>query len=313
MEFVFRYPFYLWALTIVPVVIIVHFLSLKYSRKRAIKFANFIALARVSEKVGISSNYLVLLIRIFVLIFVIFAIAGTSLWFEGNKLEADYVVAIDASSSMLAEDLLPNRLEVAKDTATNFIDNLNYFYSSASIVSFSGTPIVHQALTKDKRAIKNAISDIEIMKMGGTDIGNAIVSSTNILIGSINPKIIILITDGRDNIGLDYLEAVKYANNNNVIIFTIGIGGEGGFASSVEGTVGPLGIDEAQLSEIATLTGGKYYNILSKEDFEKTYQGILSNEKRKVSLDLTFILLIIILILLVLEWVLINTRFRIIP
>jgi len=313
MEVVFQHSFYLWALLIIPFVIIIHFISLKYSKKRAIKFANFIALARVSEKMGISSNFLVLFLRVLVFAFIILAITGTSLWFEGNRLEADYVIAIDSSSSMLAEDLDPNRLDVAKQTASTFVENLNYFYSSAAIVSFSGTPLVHQVLTKDKASLKQAIENIEIMTMGGTDIGNAIVSSSNILLGSNNPKVIILITDGRDNIGIDYLEAISYANNYNIMIFTIGIGGEEGYAAGESDMIGPLGIDEEQLTSIAHLTGGDYYSVLSTQDFENTYVGIVSNEKRKVSLDLTFIFLILILFLLVLEWILINTRFRIIP
>ena len=69
MEIVFRNPFYLWALVVVPVIIVAHFLSLKYSKERAIKFANFVALARVSEKVRLNSNFIVLFLRVIVSIF----------------------------------------------------------------------------------------------------------------------------------------------------------------------------------------------------------------------------------------------------
>jgi Ca-activated chloride channel homolog len=313
MEIVFSSPYYLWALIVVPVVILIHFISLRYSKKRAVKFANFIALARVSEKVGISSNFSVLFIRIIVLIAVVFAIAGTSLWFEGNRLEADYVIAIDNSASMLAEDLTPNRLDFAKQTAERFIDKLDYFYSSASIVSFSGTSYVHQTLTKDKNTIKEVISSLEINKIGGTNIGNALITGSNVLISSKNPKVIILITDGRDNVGIGYIEGIRYALNNNVMVFTVGIGSEEGYAGNEEETIGPLGIDEMQLQEIATFTGGEYYQVISNEDFETSFENILSTENRKVAFDLTFILMLVALGLLVLEWVLVNTRFKIIP
>lgn len=309
MEVVFSSPYYLWALLIVPIMILVHFISLKYSKKRALKFANFIALARVSEKVGISSNYVVLFLRIFVFIVIILAIAGTSIWYEGSRMEADYVIAVDASASMLTEDLEPTRLDVAKETAIDFIDNLNPLYSSAAIISFSGVPFVHQTLTKDKRVLKDVISEINIRKIGGTDIGNTIISATNILLASDKPKVIILITDGRDNIGVSYMEAINYANENNVMVFTVGIG----LTVESDSLTGSLGIDEEQLQNIAELTGGKYYQITSRAEFENFYDSILIEGERKVSLDLTFPLLLAVLFLLVLEWVLINTRFRIIP
>jgi Ca-activated chloride channel homolog len=313
MEIVFTNTYYLWALIVVPIVILVHFLSLRYSKKRAIKFANFIALARVSEKTGISSNFSVLFIRILVLITIIFAIAGTSIWFESNRLEADYVIAIDNSASMLAEDLKPTRLDVAKQTATSFIDQLNYLYSSVAIVSFSGTSYVHQISTKEKTLLKNIISNLNINKIGGTNIGNALITSSNVLIASQNPKIIILITDGRDNVGIGYQEGTRYSLKNNIIVYTIGIGSSTGFTESNEEQIGPLGIDEEQLKEIASLTGGEYYQVTSNQDFETSFTQILSKKNRKISFDLTFILLLISLTLLILEWILVNTRFRIIP
>jgi Ca-activated chloride channel homolog len=313
MELVFNNSFYLWALIVVPLVILIHFISLKYSKARAIKFANFIALARVSEKVRINSNYFVLFLRVLVLIFVIFAIAGTSLWYIGTSVTADYVVAIDSSASMLAEDMAPTRLDVAKSTAIDFVDRLNPFYSAVSVVSFSGTPFVMQVLTQNHDFVKDAINEIEVRRVGGTDLGNAIITGSNILLGSDEPKVIILITDGRDNIGLNYKDAIFYANENNLLVYTIGIGSEQGFAEGADLLVGPLGINENQLKEISNSTGGEYFNVKTEAEMQLVYDQILDKKVKKVSLDLTFFLLIGGLALLVLEWVLVNTRFRIIP
>jgi Ca-activated chloride channel homolog len=313
MELIFRNAFYLWSLIVIPIIILIHFFSLKYSRKRVIKFANFIALARVSEKVGISMNLEVLFLRVLVVLFIILSISGTNVRFVGSSVTSDYVIAIDSSASMLAEDLEPNRLDVAKESAVNFVDKLNTIYSSVSIVGFSGTPFVHQILTKDKTSIKNAINEIEIRKIGGTDIGNAIVTGSNVLLSSLEPKILILITDGRDNLGLSLEDAIYYANEQGVLVYTIGIGTEEGFTTGEEGLLGPLGIDESELQMVADETGGRYYNVNSAEDLNEVYNEILNTKRKKVTLDLTFFLLIAGLSLIVLEWVLINTRFKIIP
>ena len=313
MEIVFQNSFYLWALVVIPLVIVIHFVSLRYSKNRSVKFANFIALARVSEKVGLSSNFGVLFLRVFVLIVVVFAIAGTSVWYEGTSVTSDYVVAIDASASMLAEDLSPTRLDVAKETAVNFVDKLNPLYSSVAVVSFSGTPFVHQMLTKNHGIVVDAINEIGVRRLGGTDIGNSVITGSNILFASAEPKVVVIITDGRDNVGLSVEDAIFYANDNNVLVYTIGIGTEEGFTEGNGSIVGPLGIDEGELQKLATETGGEYFNVRSADDLEGVYGNILNAERRRVSLDLTFFLLIGGLLLLVIEWVLVNTRFRIIP
>ena len=90
-------------------------------------------------------------------------------------------------------------------------------------------------------------------------------------------------------------------------------GTEKGFVEGEEELLGPLGIDETELSRIAEATGGEYFNVMSEQDLENVYDQILTAEKKKVTLDLTFYLLIAGLVLLLIEWILVNTRFKIIP
>lgn len=312
MEVIFRNPFYLWGLLIIPVIIIAHFVSLRYSKKRTIKFANFTALARVSQKIGISSNYAVLFLRMLVIVAIVFAISGTSFWYDGNTIDADYIISIDSSSSMLAEDFTPTRFDASKKAALDFVDNLP-IYSSAGVVSFSGVSYVNQPLTSDKKIIKDAINNVEILSSGGTDIGGAIVTGTNLLMTSGKPRVIIILTDGRSNIGLGLVKAIGYANNNNVIIDTIGIGTEGGYFVNVNESLGPLGVNKNELELIANSTKGKFYNPQSNSELANIYSDIAKSNKSKVSIELTFFLLCFILIALVLEWILINTRYRILP
>jgi len=312
MEVVFRNPFYLWALVVVPVIIVAHFLSLRYSKARAIKFANFVALARVSEKVRISSNFTVLLLRIVVFAGIVFAIAGTTIYYTGSVIDADYVLAIDSSASMLADDLTPTRFDVAKDSAISFVDSLP-IYSSAGVIGFSGTSYVAQPLTLDKNLIKSSIDNLQILASGGTSIGDAVITGTNLLVNSGKSKIVIVLTDGRSNLGIGTDAAVDYANSHNVVVHAVGIGTEDGYFVEVNDLIGPLGVDSTELEELSSLTGGQFYYPQTKEELENVYNEIATSEKTNASLDLTFFLLIFILALLVLEWVLINTRFRIIP
>ncbi len=313
MEIIFKNPHFFWALLVIPVIVIIHFISLKYSKNRTVKFANFIALARVTEKVGISTNYGVLFLRIIIIILIILTITGTSILYKGKVLEADYAIAIDTSSSMLTKDIEPNRLEVAKKITENFVDNLNPIFSSVSIIGFSGTPFIHQKLTKSQAQIKEAINSLQARNIGGTDLGSAIVTGTNILINSEKSKVLILITDGRGNIGLDYRDGVKYANDNNILIFAIGLGTPEGLIETEKNETISLGIDEEQLKDIANLNNGRFYSVESAEDLKNTYIEILNTERKKITLDLTLFLLIATLFLLTLEWTLINTRYKIIP
>lgn len=312
MEIVFRNTFYLWFLLVIPIMVVAHFFSLRYLKKRAIKFSNFIALARVSEKVGISSNYFVLLLRVLVFVAIIFAIAGTVLWYDGSKIDADYVIAIDASASMLAEDFLPNRFEASKAAANEFVNSLP-FYSSVGLISFSGTSFVNQPITLDKMIISESIDALEIMRSGGTDIGGAIVTGTNLLMNSDKPRVIVIITDGRANVGFNVQNAIEYANRNYVIINTIAIGTEEGYFVEIDEALGPLGVDTNELNLTATSTGGEFYYPKTNEELGNIYNEIARSKKTKVSLDLTFFLLIFILAVLFLEWILINTRYRVLP
>jgi len=102
----FTNPFYLWLLVSIPLLIITHFFVLNYLNRRAVKFANFEAVKRVTGSKlelknvkTVSKNRLLLIIRTFVLFFLIISIAGPVLWYSGQSSEFDFVIAIDASSS----------------------------------------------------------------------------------------------------------------------------------------------------------------------------------------------------------------------
>lgn len=310
MEITFTHPIYLWAFISVPIVIIVHLITLKYIKGKALEFANFPALTRVAKKTKISRNIGLLIIRIFTLSSIILAVSGTVVHYFGQGSEFDFILAIDASSSMSTDDIEPNRLEAAKESAMLFVDSVP-FDTKIGVISFSGTSYVEEAPTKDSSKVKKAINDIKSKRVGGTDLGEAIITASNLLLMEKKAKGVILLTDGRSNVGVSTSEGIDYANDNDVIVNTIGLGTkEGGVIPYTNVT---LTIDEEELKKIASETNGKYYKAVDKESLSDAYKEIALSDKKKLSIDTTMGLMLITLILLIIDLVLMNTRYRIIP
>lgn len=309
MEITFTHPVYLWGLLVIPTLVVIYFASVRYSKAMTLKFANFVALSRVSGGVGETPSILILSFRMLALIFVIFSISGMTLWYIGETSNKDYVLAIDASSSMMSDDFAPTRLDSAKTAAIKFIDNLPV-NSYVGILSFSGVSFVDQSMTLGKSDAKRAVENIDARAVGGTDFGSAIITSTNLLLNSKKARIIILLTDGRSNIGVSENTAIAYAIDHHVIVHTIGIGSD----EEVDENGLNLGVDEESLKEIALLTLGNYYRVTNSDDLNNVYDGIVKSENiGKNPIDFTFILLVLALILLLSDWVLGNTIYRRIP
>jgi len=314
---IFTNPFYLWLLVSIPFLIITHFFILKYLKRRAIKFANFEAIKRVTGTKfdlknvrAISKNRAILVIRVFVLLFLIFSIAGPILWYSGQSSEFDFVIAIDASSSMLADDFMPYRLDAARKASSLFVESLKA-RTRVGVVSFAGTSFVEQDLTNDMKKTEDVINSIRIKRAGGTDIGSAITTSSNILLREEKARVIILLTDGQSTVGMPVYEAIEYANKNHVTVNTIGIGTEEG-GTFIKGDLLSK-LDEPTLIEIAQKTGGKYYKAENEEELAMAFDDISSSAEEKIPIDLSMGFMMISLALLFVEWGMINTKYRTLP
>jgi len=295
------------------ILVILHFITLKHIKRKALKFANFEAIERVTGTEILSKNVLLLYLRLLIVICVILAAAGTTIWYSGKSSNSDYALAIDASSSMLAEDIKPNRLEAAKSAAITFVDMLKS-RTEIAVISFSGSSFIEQELTSDLLKVKSAIRGIEVKYVGGTDILDAVVTSVDMLFTGKNLKTIILLTDGQINVG-SVDEIIDYARKNKVTIHTIGIGTLAGG----EMPVGMAGIgiysklDEDALKSIAYNTGGTYHIATSKSELSKAYADIITTSSVKLSFNASATLIFIALLLILIEWFLVNTRFRTLP
>ena len=273
------------------------------------KFANFEAIARVTGNQVLSFNMGLLFVRILIFLLIIFSVSGITLWYSGLGSNFDFVLAIDASNSMLVEDFPPNRLEAAKDAATGFISQISGS-NNVGVVTFSGTAFVEQPLTNDFDQVRYVIDNIGVKSTGGTNLGDAIISGVNLLIGSDKGRTIILITDGQSNVGLPLEEAVVYANSKHTTIYTIGIGTEEG-GSYVGGVL--LKLDEESLRNIAGSTEGNYYRVNDKESLNEVYKEIANLTETRIKNNLSITFLLIAFVLLLLEWLLMNTKYRTIP
>ena len=131
----FSHPLYLLFLFVIPVLIFFHFYGLKNMRGKALKFANFEAIARVKGIDLYSKNIMLLIFNISFAVLLVISLAGFTLYKEMKTSDFSFVVAIDNSESMSATDLIPNRLAAAKETAAEFVDNLPY-ESQLGVISF---------------------------------------------------------------------------------------------------------------------------------------------------------------------------------
>lgn len=204
----------------------------------------------------------------------------------------DIVIAIDVSASMLAKDLLPNRLEALKVVASEFIESRPN--DRIGIVEYAGEAYTKTPITSDKAIVLRALNDIKYNTIieGGTAIGSGLATSVNRLKDSkAKSKVIILLTDGMNNSGfIDPKTASELAVAHDIKVYTIGIGTNGMALSPI--AILPNGnfqygrqlveIDEELMKDIARDTGGKYFRADNNKKLADIYHEINQLEKTEV-------------------------------
>lgn len=209
-------------------------------------------------------------------------------WSTSDVEGTDIIVAMDVSTSMLAKDFSPNRMESAKKVATQFVAARQH--DNIGLVLFAGESFTQVPMTMDNATLVNAIGQI---KMGlledGTAIGDGIATSINrIKDGKAKSKSIILLTDGSNNTGVVApLTAAQIARQYGIKIYTIGVGSNGtapypvaiDYAGNIQYQTMPVVIDEATLQKIAAATGGKYFRATSGSVLRQVFKEIDSLEK----------------------------------
>lgn len=215
---------------------------------------------------------------------------------ENIKAEGiDIFLVMDLSNSMLARDFDPNRLEVSKKVALDFVSKRPY--DRIGLAAFSGEAFTQCPLTTDHRVIKEFITalDVNLFDVQGTAIGMGLATAVNRLKESpAKSKVAILLTDGVNNAGYVAPEtAAEIAQKFGVKVYTIGVGTNGltqvptsqiGSKDKREYiyTYARVEIDEQLLKEIAQMTGGKYFRAETEKALEQIYAEIDRLEKTEM-------------------------------
>ena len=239
----------------------------------------------------------------------------------------DIVIAVDVSSSMLAQDLKPNRLEALKSVAKEFIkDRVS---DRIGLVVYAGESYTKTPVTSDKAVIIKSLDEINFDGVieDGTAIGMGLATSVNRLKDSkAKSKVIILLTDGVNNSGfIDPSTAADLALSFGIKTYTIGLGSNGNALAPI--AINPNGtfrygmtkveIDEKLLESIAKQTGGLYFRATDNEKLKDIYQEINKLEKTEVeefkysnAQEMYRIFALISFFLIFLEWLLRSTIFK---
>ena len=208
-----------------------------------------------------------------------------------QNLGIDLMMALDISTSMLARDLKPNRLEALKEVATDFV--AQRAMDRLGLVIYAGEAYSPVPLTTDQSLLSQQISALHHeMLEGGTAIGMGLSTAVNRLVESTaKSKVIILLTDGENNGGMvDPVQAAELAASLGVKVYTIGLGTNGMASTPVmkdpRGNLiyqpRPVTIDEELLQRIASITGGQYFRATDNESLVQIYESIDQLEKSEI-------------------------------
>lgn len=268
--------------------------------------------------------------RVVAIALLIIAIArpqSTLSWKNEESDGIDIVLALDISSSMLARDFDPDRLEAAKDLAIQFIAGRRN--DRIGLVVFSGESFTQCPLTTDHSVLINLFRNIKSgMIEDGTAIGMGLATSVSRLKDSdAKSRVIILLTDGVNNQGaIAPTTAAELAQTFGIRVYTIGVGTEGSAPYPIATPFGvqlrnmPVEIDEETLQNIALKTGGEYFRATDNNKLKQIYEQIDQLEKSKIEVKefsqkdeefLTFALIAAFLLLA--DMILRNTLIRQIP
>jgi Ca-activated chloride channel family protein len=326
----FAYPFCLLALAAIPLLVYRH--VRRRGREPALRFSELTPLAALPQSLWARLAWLPFAIRLLAMALLAIALARPQKGAAGEEIVAegvDIMLVIDVSSSMLAEDFRPNnRLHVAKEVVSDFIKRRDN--DRLGMVVFARHALTKTPLTLDHDILLTQLEDVEIgIVPDGTAIGNAIASAVNrIKDSNAKSKLMILLTDGENTAGeIDPLTASRLAEKFGIKIYTVGVG-RGGlvpfpFRDPLYGVVyqdKEIPIDEETLSQIADITGGRFFRARDAESLKAVYQEIDTLERTKIEqvryvryTELAPRFMTAALLFLVLEVALSRTRLRRFP
>jgi len=287
----FANPVFLWLLLLLPA--IGYYLWWRRAKMNVIlQFSSLQVLGKIPRTIREQMRYIPLGLRMTAIVLFIIALARPQSISDKQSISTegiDIVLELDLSGSMLAEDFNPNRIDAAKKVASEFIDGR--MNDRIGLVVFSAESFTQCPLTTDYAVLKSLLRDVKNgMIADGTAIGLAIANGVNRLKDSkAKSKVMILLTDGVNNRGnIDPITAARIAATYNIRIYTVGVGARGEAPYPVQTPFGirrqmiPVDLDEKVLTQVAEMTGGKYYRATDNRKLKAIYKEIDQLERTKI-------------------------------
>ena len=291
----FEYPDLLWLLT-VPALLVLHYLYVELSGRRPHLRVSVITPWTIRGRSFMSVlRHVPFVFRIAALVLIVIAMARPRSSQDMERVDTegiDIILAMDVSTSMLARDLTPDRINASKDIAIEFISQRPS--DRMGIVVFAGESFTQCPLTTDRATLINLMKEVQTdLIEDGTAIGNGLTTAVARMKDSdAKSRVVILLTDGVNNRGeISPQMAAEIAKTYGVRVYTIGVGKEGMAPYPVMTPWGveiqnvKVEIDEALLSEIAESTGGRYFRATDNTKLAEIYSEINKMEKARTTVD----------------------------
>ena len=291
----FEYPKLLWLL-VVPALLVLRYLYVELKDRRPhLRVSSVTPWKKGGKTVLGVIRHIPFIFRIAALSLIVVAIARPRSSTKVEKVDTegiDIVLAMDVSTSMLARDFTPDRISAAKDIAIEFIAQRPS--DRMGIVVFAGESYTQCPLTTDRATLINLMKEVSTdLIEDGTAIGNGLATAVaRIKDSDAKSRVVILLTDGVNNCGeISPETAAEIAKTYGIRVYTIGVGANGE-APYPEMT--PWGVqmqnvkvelDEKLLSNIASMTGGKYFRATDNTKLAEIYSDINKMEKARTTID----------------------------
>ncbi|RLI95643.1 MAG: hypothetical protein DRO92_01620 [Candidatus Altiarchaeales archaeon] len=306
---------------LIGLVIILYFLSRMFARRRILMFGNFETLEKVMGKKILPVGLLPLMLRIIAIVLILMVLSNVRVIKDSYVAKTDFVLVIDVSSSMTTQDYEPTRLDAVKEGILDWIPKLED--TKVGLVTFAGRSYTRLRPTFDMEKLQYEVKNMQCrLDDAGTAIGDAIVAASSLLAGgdtNARNNTIILVTDGRNNAGVNITTALESINSSKIKIFAIGVGSKELIESEIPAELMRVNataakfpnLDENMLRYIANETHGNYVIIDTKDSIKRAFESAL--EYRKVPKSINKELLLALCFVLLLEWTFEITKYRPIP
>lgn len=291
----FEYPKLLWLL-VIPALLVLHYIYLELAQRHPhLRVSTSVPWMIKGRSFMSFFRHVPFVLRVFALTMIIVAIARPRSSEQMERVDTegiDIILAMDVSTSMLARDLTPDRINASKDIAIEFISQRPT--DRMGIVVFAGESFTQCPLTTDRATLINLMKEVQTdLIEDGTAIGNGLATAVARMKDSdAKSRVVILLTDGVNNRGeISPQMAAEIAKTYGVRVYTIGVGKEGMAPYPVMTPWGveiqnvKVEIDEALLSEIAESTGGRYFRATDNTKLSEIYSEINDMEKARTTVD----------------------------